>query len=117
VGANNWESVIPDGSIDSIIAASVLEHINDRQMVLSLMASKLTPTGRIVISCPTENLLYRLGRKIVGFSGDYHLAKAFDVFADIQAVGFNMVYLRQWPMPGPLCLYQIATFTYPRAQV
>ena len=36
-------------------------------------------TGRMLVSGPTENALYRLGRRIAGFDGHYHKVTIYDV--------------------------------------
>ncbi|MCP6725790.1 class I SAM-dependent methyltransferase, partial [Klebsiella pneumoniae] len=64
--ADHWQDALPDQEIETIIAADVLEHITQRREVLSLLGRKLTPGGRLVVCGPTENWLYRLGRRIVG---------------------------------------------------
>lgn len=62
-------------SFDIIYALDVLEHIDDLEPYITLFDSLLTPKGVIVISGPTENSLYKLGRSIAGskFTGDYHV--------------------------------------------
>lgn len=109
--SDQWNEEIANQSLDVIIAANVLEHVNERNGVLRQFASKLVPGGRLVISGPTENKLYRLGRRIVGFTGDYHVATVHDVFADALSVDFKKVFHRHWPLPNGFCLYQIAAFT------
>ncbi|MCH8967602.1 MAG: class I SAM-dependent methyltransferase [Planctomycetes bacterium] len=115
VPADQWPDSIPDGEIETVIAANVLEHIDERRELLQVLGRKLTPTGRLVISGPTENRLYRLGRRIVGFSGRYHVTNIHDIVADARAVGLRQVYRRRWPAPGPLSLYHIAAFELPDA--
>lgn len=63
-------------SFDAIIALDVLEHIEDLSEVLRRFKTLLRPGGVVVISGPTENALYRLGRRIAGkrFSGNYHVS-------------------------------------------
>jgi 2-polyprenyl-3-methyl-5-hydroxy-6-metoxy-1,4-benzoquinol methylase len=106
-----WRDAIPDGEIDTIIAANVMEHITSRGVVLAALARKLTPAGKLVISGPTENFVYHVGRRIAGFTGDYHVATILDVFSDTQAAGLKAINNVAWPLPGPLCLYRIAAFT------
>jgi len=108
-----WQEALPDGQIDTIIAANVLEHFKNRREILSILGRKLTPTGRLVVSGPTENWLYRLGRRMVGFSGHYHVTTVFHVFDDARAVGLRQITDKSFPFAGPLCLYKIAAFTYP----
>lgn len=101
---------IPDGSLDRIVAANVLEHVEERVELLKLFGRKLKVDGRLIVSGPTENRLYRLGRRIVGFSGDYHVATVRDVFDDVLCAGFQTTKMHNWPLPGPVCLYKIAAF-------
>lgn len=74
-------------TFDFIVALDVLEHIplEDLPTFLDKFASLLKPNGSIVVSGPTENKLYRLGRKLAGsdFTGAYHettIAKIKAVF-------------------------------------
>ena len=62
------------GLFDLVSALDVLEHVDDLPRTLSELMRLLKPGGRLVVSGPTENLLYRMGRKLAGpeYSGDYH---------------------------------------------
>jgi 2-polyprenyl-3-methyl-5-hydroxy-6-metoxy-1,4-benzoquinol methylase len=59
-------------SQDLILVLDVLEHMRDPSETIFELASLLSPDGVMIISGPTENWLYRLGRRIVGFEGHYH---------------------------------------------
>lgn len=63
-------------TFDYIVALDVLEHIPLEILpkYLNKFKSLLKDGGAIIISGPTENILYKLGRKIAGrdFSGEYH---------------------------------------------
>ncbi len=63
-------------SFDAIIALDVLEHIQNLSDVLRQFEKLLKPGGVVVISGPTENALYRFGRRLAGerFTGDYHVS-------------------------------------------
>ena len=65
---------LPKASLDLIVATDVLEHVDDLPGTLSDMEALLRPGGQIVISGPTENIFYKIGRKLAGpeYSGDYH---------------------------------------------
>lgn len=65
---------LADSSVDAIVALDVLEHIRDLDGYLSLFVRILKPGGRIIVSGPTENWLYRFGRRLAGkdFTGAYH---------------------------------------------
>lgn len=61
---------------DSIIALDVLEHIplSILPNYLSLFKELLSENGKLIISGPTENILYKIGRFFAGsdFTGSYH---------------------------------------------
>jgi 2-polyprenyl-3-methyl-5-hydroxy-6-metoxy-1,4-benzoquinol methylase len=61
-------------SFDLIIALDVLEHVQNLPKTLSDLFSLLKPKGQLIVSGPTENILYQIGRKIAGpeYSGTYH---------------------------------------------
>jgi 2-polyprenyl-3-methyl-5-hydroxy-6-metoxy-1,4-benzoquinol methylase len=65
---------LQQASFDLIVATDVLEHVEDLSGTLNEMKELLAPGGQIVISGPTENFLYKIGRKLAGpeYSGDYH---------------------------------------------
>lgn len=110
VEAGRWESEIPDGSVDVIVAANVLEHVEDRPALYATFLRKLAPGGRLVVSGPTENAMYRLGRALIGFTGDYHVTTIASLLREVDAAGFRSVRETRYPLPGPGCLYRIARF-------
>ena len=61
-------------SFDLINALDVLEHVDDLPHTLAALLTLLKPGGRLVVSGPTENILYQIGRKLAGpeYSGEYH---------------------------------------------
>lgn len=67
-------SQLAPGSFDIVNALDVLEHVDDLPHTLSELINFLKPGGRLVVSGPTENILYQIGRKLAGpeYSGDYH---------------------------------------------
>ncbi|HEU0294669.1 MAG TPA: class I SAM-dependent methyltransferase [Anaerolineales bacterium] len=67
-------SGLPQKSFDLINALDVLEHVDDLPRTLSELLALLRPGGQLVVSGPTENILYQIGRKIAGpeYSGAYH---------------------------------------------
>ena len=112
--ADSWQDSIPNGGVDTIIAANVLEHMKDRREVLQMFSRKLARTGRLVVSGPTENQLYRFGRRLIGFSGHYHVTTIDHILEEARAVGLRRLQQRNWPVPGPMCLYRIVSFGPPR---
>tara|TARA_R110002167_G_scaffold88964_10_gene239821 strand:- start:6628 stop:7317 length:690 start_codon:yes stop_codon:yes gene_type:complete len=78
---------LPSNSFDVIFALDVLEHIENLSDYIALFRRLLTPNGCIVVSGPTENILYKMGRALAGnrFTGDYHvtnIAKIKQEFAN-----------------------------------
>jgi 2-polyprenyl-3-methyl-5-hydroxy-6-metoxy-1,4-benzoquinol methylase len=61
---------------DCIVALDVLEHIDDLTPYIEKFKILLKENGSVIFSGPTENLLYKIGRKIAGndYSGDYHVS-------------------------------------------
>jgi 2-polyprenyl-3-methyl-5-hydroxy-6-metoxy-1,4-benzoquinol methylase len=59
---------------DAIISLDVLEHVDDLDHTLKQLCTHLAPHGELIISGPTENFFYKIGRRIAGpeFSGEYH---------------------------------------------
>jgi len=78
------DSGLKQGSVDAILALDVLEHLEDHAEVLSNMQSWLSPSGSLIVSGPTETAAYRLGRRIVGFSGEYHTCDIYRVETEIK---------------------------------
>jgi len=70
---------IPANSLDLLLALDSLEHVDNLEETLVQMEQLLKPGGLLLISGPTENMFYRLGRRIVGFSGHYHHRSVYDI--------------------------------------
>ncbi len=66
---------IGEKSFDLIIALDVLEHISNLDEYILLFKKLLKKNGVIIVSGPTENVLYKIGRRMAGekFTGDYHV--------------------------------------------
>ncbi len=106
--ADFWVELVADQSLDFIFATEVLEHIEDIGPIIDHFERKLAPNGRIVITLPTENLIYKLGRKIAGFSGHYHQKEVPNIIEAISAAGsLEIDSQASIPFPCPFCLYQV----------
>jgi len=90
---------VPDGSIDVIIAADVLEHIEDPYHYLQMFKVKLKDGGRLIVSGPMENFIYRLGRIAAGFAGkgDYHKTNIKDLKKKIGQSGYRLLKIKKVP--------------------
>jgi predicted TPR repeat methyltransferase len=102
--------VVPAESVDAIVAAEVLEHIAELPATLATLRSRLKPHGTLLVSLPTENRLYRLGRRLAGFTGHYHRADAASVHRSVCASGFRSIELRRIPAGGALSIYWLAEY-------
>ncbi len=77
--SNLKQAKLEPGSVDLILALDVLEHIADRSELLGEFSRLLSPNGTLLVSGPSENWCYRFGRRIVGFSGHYHVCNIYDI--------------------------------------
>lgn len=97
-------------SVDVLVAAEVLEHIDDLGDTLRFFHRVLRPGGALLVSLPTENRAYRLGRRLAGFDGHFHKHNAWAIDKVIRAAGFTQKRARTIPGPGPLAIYLVAHY-------
>lgn len=95
-------SRLPASSFDLILALDVLEHVADLSATLAQLLRLLGPGGQVVVSGPTENALYRLGRKLAGpeYSGEYHergVAEIRQMLAE--QTNLKLIATLYWPIP------------------
>lgn len=100
----------PHKCIDTIIAAEVLEHIDDLEETLEFFRRSLRPDGALIVSLPTENALYRAGRRLAGFHGHYHESNAASIHVELLAAGFEALRIKKIPAPGPLAIYWVCEY-------
>jgi 2-polyprenyl-3-methyl-5-hydroxy-6-metoxy-1,4-benzoquinol methylase len=65
---------LPAASFDLITALDVLEHVDNLSATLNGLVCLLKPGGQLIVSGPSENLFYKIGRKLAGreYTGAYH---------------------------------------------
>ena len=80
---------------DVIFALDVLEHINDLNPYIDKFVELLNPHGIIVVSGPTENWLYKIGRKMAGFSGHYHVGNIYHIEEAFNQGGLEKIRLKK----------------------
>jgi len=93
---------LPPVSFDLIIATDVLEHVDDLSGTLTDIKNLLKPGGQVVISGPTENIFYKIGRMLAGpeYSGDYHERGILEV-RDLLGEKMQVIHIATlyWPVP------------------
>ena len=79
---------LPQKSFDLINALDVLEHVEDLPQTLSQLMNLLKPNGQLLVSGPTENILYQFGRKLTGpeYSGTYHERGIAEIRDDLHRI-------------------------------
>jgi len=89
-------------SFDLINALDVLEHVDDLPRTLSALLNLLKPGGRLVVSGPTENILYQIGRKLAGpeYSGEYHERGIAEIKKELNRLSrVEQIATLDWPIP------------------
>ena len=89
-------------SFDLINALDVLEHVNDLPHTLSALLNLLKQGGRLVVSGPTENILYQIGRKLAGpeYSGEYHERGIAEIKRELNRLArVEQIATLYWPVP------------------
>jgi 2-polyprenyl-3-methyl-5-hydroxy-6-metoxy-1,4-benzoquinol methylase len=100
-------------SIDIIVAAEVLEHVEPIEDTLDMFKSWLKQDGTLLVSLPTENRLYQLGRRLAGFHGHYHHDNAESIDKAIRDAGFTRRARSHIPLPGPFAIYWVVEYDGP----
>jgi 2-polyprenyl-3-methyl-5-hydroxy-6-metoxy-1,4-benzoquinol methylase len=102
----------PDAAYDQLFAIDSLEHNTNYAELLEILAAKLAPGGVLILSGPTENQLYRLGRRIAGFDGHYHETTIYA----IEAAAAKLLTRRAVRKVLPIApLFRISAWTHPDA--
>lgn len=99
---------IEKNSIDIIYALDVLEHIDNLDPYIEYFENILSPNGIVIVSGPTENFFYKIGRKIAGkrFEGDYHVSNIKIIKEQFNPT-FNVVSSKK--LAFPIYLFEIFT--------
>lgn len=99
---------LPPGRYASIFALDSLEHNEDVGAILELLRPALAPDGVFILSGPTENALYRLGRRIAGFSGTYHKTNIYDIETEARR---HFVLRKRRLLPLGVPLFSVSCWT------
>ncbi len=97
---------------DAVFALDVLEHFEQLDSAVRQIKAVLAPGGALIVSGPSENLLYRMSRKVFGLKKpEDHYHTADEVFA---ACGrhFKLEKERNVPagVPSSVALFRIGRF-------
>jgi len=101
-------SAIPDCTVNTIIAAQVMEHIENPAEYYAEFRRILAPEGRLLMSLPTESIIYKAGRLAAGFSGkgDYHVTGLDSILELAELSGFART--EEVTIPSPcFALYRV----------
>jgi 2-polyprenyl-3-methyl-5-hydroxy-6-metoxy-1,4-benzoquinol methylase len=93
---------LPAASFDIITALDVLEHVDDLSATLKSLLRLLKPGGRLIVSGPTENIFYKLGRRVAGreYTGDYHERGIAEIKHQLASLAhIEQIAVLYWPMP------------------
>ena len=67
------------GVFGTIFALDVLEHVQDLKWFVQKIALFSKNGTKVIVSGPTENFLYGIGRRLAGFSGEYHRRNIYEI--------------------------------------
>jgi len=94
-------SDLPEQHFGAIFCLDSLEHNVNHRTIVDTLWRALICNGILVLSGPTENRLYRLGRLIAGFSGDYHQTDIFNIERELSLRG-QLMFRSNVPFSIPL---------------
>jgi 2-polyprenyl-3-methyl-5-hydroxy-6-metoxy-1,4-benzoquinol methylase len=100
----------PRDAYDAVFAIDSLEHNENFAELLGELAQLIVPGGVLVLSGPTENALYKLGRRIAGFEGDYHFTTIYDIE---KAASEHLEPVRTRVLPIGIPLFRITAWRRP----
>lgn len=98
----------PDDSYDWVFAIDSLEHNDNYAALVKRLSTKLAPGGIFILSGPTENALYRLGRRLAGFNAHYHVTNVYHIES---AVGRYLRRAGLTTVPFGMPLFRISGWT------
>jgi len=107
IDVRHLSSVIDKESCDVIVAVSVLEHISEYEIAIEEINKCLEPQGIFVCVLPTENLLYKIGRMVVGYPSGYHVGYNHKELRAYLSKNFREVKTWFFPFHLPLFFYGV----------
>ena len=95
----------PESKLEAILALDSLEHNDNYPELIDRLVGMLADNGVLIISGPTENFMYRFGRRLAGFSGHYHQTTIHQIN---QYVDDRMTLLKRKRLPFGLSLFVLS---------
>jgi ubiquinone/menaquinone biosynthesis C-methylase UbiE len=108
-----------DRFFGAVFAVSVLEHFREPTQPLAEIARVLKPGGELIVSSPTENVIYKAGRKVFGYvKPKDHYSTADDVREAVARL-FHVEQVRGWPLRRSIGLsaFEVIRATAPVAAI
>lgn len=95
---------------DYIFALDVMEHIQDIDKVIDRFLGLSHEKTRIIISGPTENLLYKIGRLLIGYyeQGRFHERNVFDIERCFKEKGLKNITTKN--LYFPFTLFRVSSW-------
>lgn len=104
---------IPAESLDGVVAADVLEHVEDVTQYLNMYAGLLKSDGVFFLSGPTENVIYRICRMIARFKENFHVRDVYDIERTLEKLGWTLDELIEIPAYSPFKLFRVTIWRRP----
>jgi ubiquinone/menaquinone biosynthesis C-methylase UbiE len=98
-------AALEGSSFDTVVAADVLEHIPDFLPIVQELRRVLKPGGELLVSAPSENLLYAVARLVFGYQkppDHYHDARTIE-----RRVGSILKPVKREYFPLPLASFSM----------
>lgn len=106
-----------DRKFDCIIAADVLEHVNDDRLVIKKIYGMLKPNGCFVVNVPSYRFLFGEHDVSLGHKRRY---SATELRIKLEEAGFKIEYQRHWnllALPVTILITKIMKKDYPHEQI
>jgi len=94
----------------------VLEHFADKSMPYRFLETRLKPGGLLLVSLPTENWIYELGRMVLRKTKPAdHYHPAHELVRYYRDAGYRLLSYRYAPRLGPFAvpLFYVGLFQKP----
>lgn len=99
---------IAENSCDAIIAISVLEHIDNYDKAIKEIMKCLKPEGILACVLPSENWLYKLGKRVLGYYGAYHKHYKYEKWHSSLCLYLEEV--KKWVCPFTIPLFIVGIY-------